>query len=248
MIDVHCHLESKEYDADLEQVMSKCRKELKAVITSCAHPRDFQKSLALVKKYPKFVYMTIGFHPSYIKEITDKLLDSYLDLVEKNKGFISGIGECGLDYYWVKEPELREKQKELFLEHIEVARNMNLPLVIHSRDAEMECLDLLELQNAKKVLLHFFSEKNLVEKVIKLGYFISVNTAIFKSKGLRKIVKEVPIEKIMTETDAPWLGNGDRNTPLSIRKVIKKIAEIKKMEVEETDRITTNNAINFFNL
>ncbi len=248
MIDSHCHLEQKDYDPDREEVILNCKKELKAVVTCCAHMRDFNKSLEIIKKYPNFVFLTAGFHPEYISEVPENEINKYFEELAKNKKYLVGIGECGMDYHWVKEPEWREKQKELFVKHINLAKELNLPLVIHSRDAEKECLEILKEQKAKRVLLHYFSDKDLIPEVIETSYFVSVNTSVFRSKTTKKIIKKIPIEKLMTETDAPWLGFGKRNTPLSVKLVAEKIAEIKKLSFEEVDKITTENAVKFFGL
>ncbi len=248
MIDVHCHLEQEDYDKDIEEVIENCRKELKAVITCCTHPKDFDKSLELVKKHKDFVFLTLGFHPEFISALSKEEINKYLEKIEKNKEIVVGIGECGLDYHWTKDSKLREEQKKLFVKHINLANKLNLPLVVHSRDAEKDCLNILVEQKPKKVLLHFFSDKNLIQEVIENNYFVSVNTSIFRSKNIKKIVKKIPIGKLMTETDSPWLGFGKRNTPNSVKLVIEKIAELKNLSFEEVDRRTTENAVNFYNL
>ena len=248
MIDAHCHLEQVDYDADLDEVISRCRRELKAVIFSCANPKHFEKSLKIAEKYKGFTFLTAGFHPEYIKEFSLEDIEKYLNLIRQNKNKIVAIGECGLDYNWIKEEEWRERQKELFIRHIEMSRELNLPLVVHSREAEKECLEILEKQKAKKVLMHFFSDKNLVERAISEGYFISVNTLILQSKSARKILKKTPLERLMTETDAPWLGFGKRNEPIAVKQVIEKISELEKISFEKVDEATTGNAMEFFGL
>jgi len=248
MIDVHCHLEQSDYDEDREEVISKCKEELLAIITSCANPKDFDKSLKLVKKYKNFIFLTAGFHPEFISKFSGDEIREYLEKIEKNRNNLVGIGECGLDYYWIKDKKLREGQKKLFIEHISLAKKLDLPLIVHCRDAAEECLKIIIEQKPKKVLLHFFSDKNLIQKVIENQYFVSINTSIFRSKSIKKITKKMKIEQLMTETDSPWLGFGKRNTPLSVKFVIEKIAEIKKLDFSEADKITTENAIRFFNL
>lgn len=248
MIDAHCHLEQEDYDKDLDEVIARCRKEMKAVVFSCGNPKDFKKSLEISKKYKGFAFLTAAFHPGYIKDFQDREIENYLDEIRKNKNNLVAIGECGLDFHWVKEPKWREKQKELFIKHIEISRELNLPLVVHSRASEKECLEILEKQNAKKVLMHFFSGKNLVERAINDGYFISINTLVLQSKSIRKILKKTPLERLMTETDAPWLGNGARNEPIAVRQVIEKISELEKIPFEKVDEATTRNAREFFSL
>jgi TatD DNase family protein len=248
MIDAHCHLEQKDYDPDREEVVSICKEILKAVVFSCASPKDFQKSLEIVSKYSGFAFLTAGFHPEYVKEFSSEEIDKYFSLIKQNKDKIVAIGECGLDYHWIKEEGWRGKQKELFVRHINLAKELNLPLVIHSRDAEEECLKILEEQKAEKVLLHFFSDKDLVDRAISDGYFISINTLVLQSKSIRKIMKKTPLERLITETDAPWLGFGKRNEPIAVKRVIEKIAELEKIPFEKLDEATTRNAKDFFKL
>jgi len=248
MIDVHCHLEQKDYEKDRDEVIEKCKEKLKAVITCCCHPDDFDLTMELVEKYKNFVFATVSIHPEYIKGIEHLKVDEFFKKIEENKEKIVGIGETGLDFI-IEEVELREKQKELFKRFIDLAKGLNLPLVIHARKAFSETIEILEKYGAKRVLMHFFTAKELLPKIIKNNWSISVNTTLLNSKKIKKIVRDLPIEKIMTETDSPWLGlNGKRNDPTSVKVVVEKIAEIKKVNFEEVDKITTQNAIEFFNL
>jgi len=248
MIDVHCHLEQKDYEKDRDEIIERCKKELRAVITCCCHPDDFDLTMEMVKKYKNFVFATVSIHPEYIKEIERLGVDDFLKRIEENKEKIVGIGETGLDFI-IEEPEWREKQKQLFIKFIEFAKNLNLPLVIHARKAFAEAIEILEKFGTKRVLMHFFTAKELLPKIIKNGWSISVNTTLLNSKKIKKIVRDLPIEKIMTETDSPWLGpNETRNDPTSVKFVIERIAEIKKIDFREVDKITTQNAIEFFNL
>jgi len=248
MIDVHCHLEQKDYDKDRDGVIEKCKRELKAIITCSCHPDDFDLTMEMVEKHKNFVFATVSIHPEYIKEIEHLRVDDFLKKIEENKEKIVGIGETGLDFI-IEEPEWREKQKELFIKFIDLAKSLNLPLVIHARKAFAEAVEILEKFGTKRVLMHFFTAKELLPKVIKNGWWISVNTTLLNSKKIKKIVRDLPIEKIMTETDSPWLGpEGKRNDPLSVKIVAEEIAKIKKVEFKKVDEITDQNAKGFFNL
>ncbi|MEM5879316.1 MAG: TatD family hydrolase [Candidatus Aenigmatarchaeota archaeon] len=248
MIDVHCHLEQHDYDSDRDEVIEKCKKELKAVITSSAHPKDLELTMGLVEKHKGFVFATAGIHPEYIKEVSEKEKEDFFELLRKNKDKIVGIGEVGLDFL-IEEQEWREKQKELFIRFISLAKELNKPLVIHARKAFAEAIEILEEQKAKNVLMHFFSAKELLDRVEENGWYISVNTTLLTSKKIKKIVRDMPVERILTETDSPWLGlEGKRNDPCSVKLVIQKIAEIKKIDEEEVDKMTTENAVRFFDL
>jgi TatD DNase family protein len=246
MIDVHCHLEQKDYENDRDEVINKCREKLKAIITSCAHPNDLELTIEIVKKYKGFVFATLGIHPEYIGENLN--IKDFIEKVKKNKDNIVGIGEVGLDYHWVKEENLREKQRKLFRFFIKFAKELNLPLVIHSREAMQDTIKILEEEKAKNVLMHLFGDKKFVSKIIENGWFISVGPILLTSKNHKKIIKEMPIEKIMLETDSPWFGFGKRNEPIEIIKVAEKIAEIKKIGFNDVWNICGKNAIKFFNL
>jgi TatD DNase family protein len=248
MIDVHCHLEQNDYEKDRDEVIERCKRELKAIITCCCHPDDFDLTMEMIEKHKNFVFATVSIHPEYIKEIEHLRVNDFLKRIEENKEKIVGIGETGLDFI-IEETEWREKQKELFITFIDLAKNLNLPVVIHARKAFAEAIEILEKFKAKRVLMHFFTAKELLPKIIQNGWSISVNTTLLNSKKIKKIVRDLPIEKIMTETDSPWLGlEGKRNDSTAVKFVIEKIAEIKKIDFKEVDKITTQNAIEFFNL
>jgi TatD DNase family protein len=248
MIDCHAHLEQPQYDKDRDEVIERCRKELKAIITCCTHPKDFELTSQLVKKYNGFIFATAAIHPEYIKEIDESKKNEFFKNIIKSRENFVGIGETGLDFI-IEEAECREKQKKLFLDFIQFAKELNLPLVIHARKAFKETIEILEDQKVKNVLIHFFTAKELLHKVIENDWYISVNTTLLFSKKIKKIVRDMPLERILTETDSPWLGlEKKRNEPTSVKYVIEKIAEIKGMKFEDVDRITTENAIKFFKL
>lgn len=258
MIDTHCHLEQPDYDKDRDIVIENCKKHLKAVITSCANPKDFDLTLKLVKRYKGFVFATASVHPEYIKELNEEEIRVYIDKIKVNKERLVAIGETGLDYNWIRESEWREKQKQLFTRFIVLADKLSLPLVIHSRDAVEDAVEILEQHAAKRVLMHMFTSRSLLKQVIDNGWLVSVNTYMLRSKNVRKIVRDCPIDKLVLETDAPWLGIGKngkikpkekvRNKPTAVRQVAEKIAAIKKIDLEDIDKKTTANAIKFFKL
>ena len=255
MIDSHCHLEQRDYDKDRDSVIKKCKENLKAVISSCANPKDLKLTLKLVKKYKNFVFTTIGIHPEYIKNISEGEKEDFMDEIRKNKDKIVGIGEVGLDFNWVKEPEWKDKQRKWFSDFIALSKELDLPLVIHSRDAHEDVIKILEEHQCERVLLHMWGDHKFSNVIIDNGWFVSMNTIILKSKSYRKVVKNLPIENLMLETDSPWLhpkslgtGKKVRNDPTSIKIVAKKMAELKKLDFERVWEVCSNNSINFFRL
>jgi len=251
MIDSHCHLEQSAYDDDRDDVIARCRSAgLKAVIFSCAHFGEFQKSLEIAKRYKGYAFMAAGLHPEYIKEITPEVSGAFFKSVESHASDIVAIGETGLDYNWTKEEQWRLEQARLFTEMIRFAKPMKKPLVVHCRDAYPEAIEILERENACNVLMHMFGSKSLVDRVVQNGWYVSTNAIVMRSKDHRKIVKAVPAERLLLETDAPWLhpsGKG-RNEPTSIRVVAEKIAELTHRPLEDVWTQCGKNAAKFYAL
>ena len=249
MIDVHAHLEQPDYDPDRDQVIEICKQKLNAVITCCAHPDDFKLTMDMIDKQKNFIFATFSIHPIYIKEINEEQKNEFLDFIIKNKDKIVGIGETGLDYFHVKEDEWRQKQKELFIEFISLAKQLKKPIVVHSRDAVDDAVSVLEQEDTKNVLMHLFGALHLVKKIIDNDWSISVGPIAQRSKTHKKIIRDIPIENILLETDSPWFGpEGKRNDPTAVIGVADRISEVKKLTIEKVDKITTQNAIKFFDL
>ena len=258
MIDTHCHLEQSDYIKDRDIVIERCKQQLQAVIISCSNLKHFKTTMQLVKQHKGFIFAATSVHPQYVKELEEKDLRKYFEMIQSNKDNIVAIGETGLDYNWIKESEWQKKQKQLFIKFIELANQLLLPLVIHSRDAAETVVDVLEKYKTKSVQMHMFTKRSLLKRVIENGWFISVNTLLLRSKNIKKIVRDCPLEQLMLETDSPWLGidkdgklkpkDKVRNEPRAVRIVAEKIAQIKKITIENVDRQTTENAINFFDL
>lgn len=264
MIDTHCHLEQIDYGKDRPAVIERCRKVLDAVITSSAHPKDFELTMQLVENYPNFIYAAAGVHPEYLKDISEKQKSAYFDLIGENRSRIIAIGECGTDYWWIKENNWREKQRKLFVEMIDLAKDLGLPLVIHARNgpdvenAVEDAMKILEQHGADRVQMHMFASRQLLPRVLNNGWMVSVNNLLLRSKGLKKIVRDCPLGQLMLETDAPWLAvdqdgtlrkpDQKRNEPTAVKLVAKNIAEIKKLTLEQVDAVTTENARRFFKI
>lgn len=250
MIDAHCHLESEKYNNDLDTVIELCKKEgLKALVSVCAHPKDFDRSLEIVERYKNYVFLCASIHPEFIKDISSKQVDEYFDRLKENKDKLVAVGETGLDFWWIKEDSWREKQKELFIQHIELVKELKLPLVIHSRDAWEDVLKILEQEDVKKALLHLWGSKELIPRVTENGYSITIGPIIARSKKHKKIVRDLPLENLMLETDSPWFGqNNERGLPTNVKIPCQKIAEVKKVGINYVSDDTDKNASKFFSL
>ncbi len=249
MIDVHCHLEHEFFKGNILKLLENWKKELKAIITCAAHPKDFDYTLEIVKSFRNFVFASFSIHPEYIEEVDEEKLKEFENFVKENKDFIVSIGEIGLDYFWIKDENLRKKQKEVFERMIEIAKKFDKPITVHIRDAYEDAFEILERVDYQNVHLHMFGGDKFINKIISNQWKISVGPILLRSKKHKRIVKALPLEKIMLETDSPYIKIDNRESnPLDVKIVAQKISEIKKVSLEEVERITDENAIKFFKL
>ena len=262
MIDAHCHLEQKDFDNILKEVIERCRSSgLRAVITCCAHPAVFEKTMSISETFAGFVFPTIGIHPEYINKIKENEKDALLDNIKKNRDKIVGIGEIGLDYSWIKERRLHERQQELFKEMLEFAVSLDKPVIIHIRggqeyrdEAFKHAIKILEDVNPARVLLHLFSSKTFLSQIMQNGWFISIGPIIAHSKTIKKMARDMPLERILLETDSPWFGGKDESgrpligEPTNIRIPAAEIAKVKKLSFEDVWKRCGENAARFYKL
>ena len=247
MIDSHAHL-LPDFIKNINKIIDNARTAgLEAVINSAIEPKHFQFAENLEKNNKGFIYTTLGFSPSWIKKLNfEKAYNSIRDY----SSFIA-VGEVGLDYHWIHDSFWKKKQQETFGKFIELANELNKPLVIHSRKAETECLDLLEQKAKVQVLMHCFAG-NLAEanKIVDLDWLISVPTAVVNRKKHRKLARSVPLENIVIETDSPFLSpiKGQKNEPAYLKYAAKEIAILKEMPYDEVDSITTRNTKEFYQI
>lgn len=212
--------------------------------------RTMERVLMLEQRYPDVVYAMTGLHPCSVKEDFREELD-FIEQILSSRSFVA-IGEIGLDYYWDKSFVIQ--QQEAFRHQITFARKYNLPIVIHSRNATRECLDIiLENQDGRlKGIFHCFSgDENLAMEVAAAGFFIGIGGVVtYKNAGLAEALLNVPLEHIVLETDAPYLTpvpfRGKRNESSYISFVAQKLADVKGISVEEVAEITTKNANQVF--
>ena len=250
MIDVHCHLEQKSILDDLDDILGRCKEYgIKAIITSCANPKDFEITLKIKEKYKGFVFAVAVIHPEFIKYFSEDEIKKTFDEIRENRNKLVGVGECGLDYWYIKEPVWREKQADMFRKFIALSKELKKPLVIHARDAYEETVQILEQSGARQVMLHMFGANQLVKRVIDNGWHVSMNAIVMKSKKHAKVARDIPLDRLMLETDAPWLSpSGGRNDPRAIRAVAEKIAETKKLPFGDVWEACGRNAVSFFRL
>lgn len=247
-IDVHAHLDAFE---DVEKVINDAKiNGVEKIVTAGYNLASSKKCVELAKKYPG-VYAVIGLHPENIEDENADYL-SELKVLAKNEKVV-GIGEIGLDYHYGKD---KERQKKIFVEQIELANLLNLPIVIHSRDAMGDTMEILKKHKVKNGgLMHCYSGSiESARELKKLGFSFSFGgVCTFKNaKNVCAVIEDLSMDSIMLETDCPYLApvphRGERNEPKYIPLIAERITELKNMQIEEVTRITTNNAKNIFKL
>jgi len=251
LIDTHCHLDFPQFDHDRDEVIARAKKEgVGYIINIGSSLEGSQKSLELAQKYD-CLYASVGIHPHEADKTYKKEEEAIGELARRDK--VVAIGEIGLDYF--KNFSKAENQKALFIALIKAAKDLGLPLVIHSRDASSDTLNILKESMPLKAVVHCFSGgEDFLNECLDLGFFISFtcNITYPKAKDLREIVKKAPLERIFLETDAPYLApqglRGKRNEPANVNLLAAEIARIKNLNVEEVEAATTGNAKGFFNL
>ncbi len=248
MIDIHCHLEKMR---DPLKIIKEIQNRNINVITSCASIEDADKTLEFAKN--KNIFCSLGLHPTEVIKLSDKDIENYIELIKNNSKDIVAIGEVGLDYKWISNEKDQTKTKEVFIKFIKLSKELNLPIVIHSRNSMNDCLKILDENEAKKVVIHCFSgNAGQLKYATELGYFISINTILTKNKNIKQAVKKVQMNKMLLETDSPWMDPKSvgelTNVPWNIETLISEISKIKGISKLEVENITDKNAVEFFGL
>lgn len=247
-IDTHCHI-SKNYYDDINEVITDSKNNgLEKIIISCCEVDDIEESLNIINSYDN-VYATFGYHPDQIGKVCDADFKKLETLIKTNQKIV-GIGEIGLDYHYGTD---KEKQKKLFKEQLKIAQRLNLPVVIHSRDATKDTIDILKMYNVSGVIHCFSGSLETANIYISMGYKLGIGGVLtFKNSKLYKVVEDIDLENIVLETDSPYLTpepyRGKTNSSKYIPIIAKKLAEVKKVPIEEVAKITTNNAYLIFDL
>ncbi len=253
LFDVHAHYDDKQFNEDREELLSSMADcNVGHIINIGCDIKSSLESIALAEKYP-FIYAAVGFHPAEAGSMTERDFDLLIDMAKHPK--VVAIGEIGLEYYYSKETS--EIQKRRFSEQIELAKAVDLPFQVHSRDSTRDCVEILQSgkMGSRRGMMHCFSEsRETAKKILDLGMKISIGGILTFKNNVKtvEVVKYVPIEDLMIETDAPYLSpvpyRGKRNCSKYIHSVAEKIAEIKGMDVEEVIYITEKNAMEFFGI
>ena len=250
------HIYDEKFDEDREELIKKIHNdEIDKFVSAGYSLESSKKSIELSKKYD-FMYSTCGISPNDIPQTEEEVWKEVAEIkkIAKENNKVVAIGEIGLDYHW--NTENKELQKRAFIEQIKIANELNLPIQIHTRDAVMDTLEILKKNNVnKKGIFHCCPlNRELVKEGLKLGFYISfAGPVTFKnSKNANEIIEMVPNDKMLIETDSPYLSpepfRGKRNDPRNVKLIAKRIAEVKNITTEEVANITYENAMKVFNL
>ena len=246
--DSHCHLYDEYYD-NLDNILkiSEDNKVNRFINNGCDSNTN-KEVLDKVSKYDN-MYGTLGIHPEYVDNYTDE--DILFIKSNLNNKKIIAIGEIGLDYHYTKEN--KEKQIELFESQLKLAEASNMPVIIHSREATLDTINTLKKYNVRGVIHSFSGSLETAKEYMKMGFLIGVNGVItFKNANLKDVIKEIPLEHLVLETDSPYLTpepfRGKQNNPGHILDIAKYVSELKDISLEELSNITNKNLNKMFNI
>ena len=248
-IDTHCHLSVDDYE-NIDKIIENAKENnVKYLIVSGYDKKSIKEIVEIANKHDN-IYLTLGYHPSEADITTDEDLEELKEVVKNNKKVI-GIGEIGLDYHWVKDN--KDRQKELFLKQINIAKELDLPIVIHSRDAFQDTYDILKEVKHRGIIHCFSGNKENAKMYSSLGYYFGIGGVLtFSNSNLKETIKEISIDKILLETDAPYLAptpyRGKQNEPKYIPIIAKELSEILGKNIDEIEEITTQNTCKIYDI
>lgn len=251
LIDSHCHLTDEAFDDDRLFILNDLSNfGLRGIINPATNLTDSKMAIELAEKYDNF-YAMVGIHPEEVDEITEKDLEVLENLAQNEK--VIAIGEIGLDYYW--KDDNKEHQKEIFIHQLELARKVEKPAVIHVRDSKDDVIEILKNYQDLKIQIHCFSDDlETLEKYMEMGFYISIGGVATFNNGTNEqnAARNVPIERLMLETDSPYLTpepyRGLRNDPRRVVEVARTVADLRDMKIDKLAKKTYNNTKEFFNL
>lgn len=249
IFDAHAHYDDKWFDDDRYELLSSMKgKGVSHIISASVDLESAEKAYELTKEFD-FIYSTVGFHPENLENLPDNYLLKIADFIKRDK--VVAIGEIGLDYHWDIEKPL---QQRVFEEQLKLSKELDMPVVIHDREAHKDTLDQIKKYRPKGLLHCFSGSVEMLKEVLNLGLSISLGgTVTFKNARVPvEVAKFVPLDRLLLETDAPYLSpvpnRGKRNDSSNILYTAEKIAEIKEMDTQKLIDITRENAKNLFNI
>lgn len=254
--DSHAHYDDDRFNEDRHELLSKMlQNKVDYIVNAAADINSSNEGIRLSEEYD-FIYAAVGVHPHSVEELDEvnqgkSILDYLEQLTEHTK--VVAIGEIGLDYYYEHSP--REIQRIWFQRQMELAKKVDLPIIVHSRDASKETFDMIRESGLNKGVIHCFSgSAEMALEYIKMGFYIGVGGTVTFNNARRsvEVVEQIPLESIVIETDCPYLTpmphRGKRNDSTYLNHIAQKIADIKNITMEEVAKVTTNNAKNLFSI
>ena len=252
LFDTHAHFDDPQFDSDRDEVIKSLADDgVTRVMNIGANMETSKKAIEIANKYD-FIYATVGVHPCDTYDMTDEDIER-LRIMAKNNPKVRAIGEIGLDYHFDDtKPDI---QKEWFIKQLRLAKELNMPVVIHDRDSKGEAIEILKREGISNGVMHCFSgSAETARELVKMGFMISF-TGVLTFKNARRAVeacRSIPIERLMIETDCPYMApephRGERNYSGYVKYVARKMAEIKGLSYEETARITMENGLRFYGI
>ncbi|MFA6611096.1 MAG: TatD family hydrolase [Bacilli bacterium] len=248
IIDTHMHIFDDRYQGIIDEVVAEAKANNVGLMIAVGY--DYESSLKAIELAHKYdcIYASVGLHPSEVVKEKDKSLEWLVSLLHENK--VIAIGEIGLDYYW--DQSFKELQKELFAKQIGLAKANNLPIIVHNREATQDCFTILK-QNLVPGVMHCYSSSvEMAHEFTKLGYYLGIGGVVtFKnSKEIKKVVKDIDIQYLLSETDSPYLApmpyRGKMNRPAYTKYVVEEIAKIKETDLAMVEEALASNAQSLF--
>lgn len=249
LVDVHCHLDDPQFNADLPQTIQRAVDAgVVAIITNALELKAYQPLLDLAKKYDPVVKVALGIYPDNARDQSEDETKQALDFIKKHKDDIVAIGEIGLDHKYTTDEAGKAKQKKVFVEQLRLAKKLNKPVIIHTRGAEEETLQTLAEEKQENVVLHCFCGTEAQVLFAKEhNWFFSIPVRAKSTKSFQKVIELLPISLILTETDAPYLHyKQERNEPANVAITVELIAQIKGMDQIEVANNILQNYIKLF--
>ena len=252
IFDTHCHLNTEQLYPDIDAHIQKAKSgNVETFMVVGFDKKTSELAVKIAKKY-EFCYASIGFHPTEIFDLDENDFNNLFKLAKEKK--VKAIGEIGLDYHWVKDPIQREIQKEYFIRQIEIANELGLPIIVHNRDAIDDCLKILKEYTPKYGgVMHCYSGSvELIDEFIKFGMYISLGGPVTftNAKTPKEVAEEVPLDKLLVETDCPYLPphpfRGTMNVPYNITYIVEEISKLKCLSRKHIEVATYNNACKLF--
>lgn len=257
LFDTHAHYDDTRFAQDREQLLESMPENgVQLILNPGCDVESSRKAIAYAEAYP-FVYAAVGYHPENIEDLTDEQLADGLQEIERMAGHarVKAIGEIGLDYHWCKDPVLRKRQQEVFRAQMRMAERCKLPVIIHDREAHLDCLTIVEQYPDVPCVFHCYSgSAEFAKQLVALGCMISFTGVVtFKNaKKSREAIAAIPLEHIMIETDAPYMApepyRGKRNSSLYVYRVAETVAEMKGISAEQAAQVTLENGKRFFGI